>query len=144
MRVQLAQIVQNSPVQSGRIAPMPFRLTPFLSLFSSISLFGLPFLPLCGLVDGHEFFPSGWAVSDDPILPEKTHLVKPACQTKGVYAIEDKTDLEALYQLILEFVDQRRQASKGNLLTNLTKISIGGPPDFAANHDLYASGVKGA
>jgi hypothetical protein len=56
----------------------------------------------------------------------------------------DETDLEELYRLILEFVDQRRQASKGNLLTNLTKISIDGPPDFAANHDLYASGVKGA
>jgi hypothetical protein len=56
----------------------------------------------------------------------------------------DETELDELYRLILEFVDQRRKGSKGNLLTNLTKISIEGPPDFAANHDLYASGVKGA
>jgi hypothetical protein len=49
----------------------------------------------------------------------------------------DETDLEELYRLILEFVEQRRQASKGSLLTNLTKISIDGPPDFAANHDFY-------
>lgn len=55
----------------------------------------------------------------------------------------NETDLEELYHLILEFVDQRRRTSKGNLLTNLTKIRIEGPPDFAANHDLYTSGVKG-
>jgi hypothetical protein len=54
----------------------------------------------------------------------------------------DETDLEELYHLILEFVDHRQRASKGNLLTNLTEISIDGPPDFAADHDLYASGVK--
>lgn len=56
----------------------------------------------------------------------------------------DETELEELYRLILEFVEQRRQVSKGNLLTNLTQIRIDGPPDFSANHDLYASGVKGA
>jgi hypothetical protein len=56
----------------------------------------------------------------------------------------DETDLEELYHLILDFVEQRRQTSKGSLLTNLTQIRIDGPPDFAANHDLYASGVKGA
>lgn len=56
----------------------------------------------------------------------------------------DETELEELYQLILEFVDQRQQASKGSLLTNLTQIKIDGPPDFATNHDLYASGVKDA
>ena len=56
----------------------------------------------------------------------------------------DETDLEELYRLISEFVDQRRQASKASLLTNLTQIRIDGPSDFAANHNLYASGVKGA
>jgi hypothetical protein len=56
----------------------------------------------------------------------------------------DETDLEELYHLILDFVEQRRQTSKGSLLTNLPQIRIDGPPDFAANHDLYASGVKGA
>ena len=54
----------------------------------------------------------------------------------------DETDLEELYRLVLAFVEQRRQGSKGNLLTNLTQIKIDGPPDFAANHDLYASGIK--
>jgi hypothetical protein len=56
----------------------------------------------------------------------------------------DEADLEELYRLILEFIEQRRQASEGNLLTNLAQIKIDGPPDFAANHDLYASGVKDA
>ena len=56
----------------------------------------------------------------------------------------DETHLEELYRFILEFVAQRRQASKGSLLTNLTQIKIAGPPDFATNHDLYASGVKDA
>jgi hypothetical protein len=45
---------------------------------------------------------------------------------------------------ILEFINQRQQVSKGGLLTNLTQIKIVGPPDFATNHDLYASGVKDA
>jgi hypothetical protein len=48
----------------------------------------------------------------------------------------DETDLEELYHLILEFVEQRRQASKSSLLTNLTQIKIEGPPDFVANHDF--------
>ena len=56
----------------------------------------------------------------------------------------DEADLEELYKLILEFVEQRRLASKGNLLTNLAQIKIEGPSDFAANHDLYANGVKDA
>lgn len=54
----------------------------------------------------------------------------------------DETDLEELYRLILEFVDQRRHTPKNNLLTTLTQIKIDGPPDFAANHDLYATGFK--
>ena len=56
----------------------------------------------------------------------------------------DKTDLEELYRLILELVGQLRQASEGNLLTNLTQIRIDGPSDFAAHHNLHASGVKSA
>ncbi len=76
------------------------------------------------------------------VFGESTMTMKASIQAE----IEklDETDLEELHRLILEFVDQRRQASKGNLLTNLTKIRIDGPPDFGANHGLYASGVKSA
>jgi len=54
----------------------------------------------------------------------------------------DEAELEELYHVILDFIQQRHQSGEGNLLTNLAKIKISGPEDFADNHDLYMSGLE--
>lgn len=56
----------------------------------------------------------------------------------------DEPELRELYRLIRSFIESRRQAKKPDLLTGLAQIQIDGPPDFAANHDLYAGGEKNA
>jgi hypothetical protein len=103
---------------------MSFRLTPFLSLFSSISLFGLFFLPLFGLVDGYEIFPPGWAVIDAPILTEKTHLVKSACQTGGVYAIEFLFNCFAASRMLAYDDCRCQETNRRDLLYSLARIGL--------------------
>jgi hypothetical protein len=51
-------------------------------------------------------------------------------------------DLQALYELIRQFAQARRQAKQQTLMARLKSIAIDAPADLAADHDLYATGVK--
>jgi len=52
--------------------------------------------------------------------------------------------LEELYEIIKRFAQSKRQAKKQSLMSRLKGIAIDGPQDFAANHDLYVTGVRRA
>ena len=53
-------------------------------------------------------------------------------------------ELEELYRLIKHFTQAKQQGKNKSLMSKLKGIKIDGPADFAANHDLYATGVTGA
>jgi hypothetical protein len=50
--------------------------------------------------------------------------------------------LSELYRLIQHFQETRAAPPKPGILAKLRTITIQGPPDFAANLDLYLSGEK--
>lgn len=54
----------------------------------------------------------------------------------------DELELEALFALVREFLDQKDFESTDDILVQIGEIQIDGPEDFAENHDLYLSGEK--
>ena len=54
----------------------------------------------------------------------------------------DEEELEALFALIRQFLEQKENLSADDFLVRLGEIQIDGPEDFAENHDLYLSGEK--
>ena len=54
----------------------------------------------------------------------------------------DEDELEVLFALIRQFLEQKDEMPAGDLLVQLGEIVIDGPEDFAENHDLYLSGEK--
>lgn len=56
----------------------------------------------------------------------------------------EEENLKELYNLIISFIQKKRQEKKKSLLSNLKNIKIKGPEDFSINHELYASGKKHA
>jgi hypothetical protein len=54
-------------------------------------------------------------------------------------------ELSKVYRYIKQVEqDKPKTAKKKSLMASLSAIKIEGPEDFAANHDLYASGEKDA
>ena len=54
-------------------------------------------------------------------------------------------ELSKVYRYIKQVEqDKPKTAKKKSLMASLSAIEIEGPQDFAANHDLYASGEKHA
>jgi hypothetical protein len=54
-------------------------------------------------------------------------------------------ELSKVYRYIKQVAhDKPKTAKKKSLMASLSAIEIDGPKDFAANHDLYASGEKNA
>ena len=51
-------------------------------------------------------------------------------------------DLEALFVLIRDFLDQKSNDENVGFLERLSEITIEGPEDFSENFDLYLSGEK--
>ena len=51
-------------------------------------------------------------------------------------------DLEALFEVVLRFLEDKDGAQSSDFLIRLGEIQIDGPEDFAENHDLYLSGEK--
>jgi hypothetical protein len=56
----------------------------------------------------------------------------------------DEKYLDELYQIVRHFVDSKADARHSSLLARLRQIQIDGPEDFAAEHDSYIAGAKGA
>lgn len=54
----------------------------------------------------------------------------------------DDEDLEALFALVRQFLEQKDGPRAGDFLTRLGEVQIDAPEDFAENHDLYLSGEK--
>lgn len=54
----------------------------------------------------------------------------------------DEEDLEALFVLIRDFLDQKSNDENVGFLERLSEITIEGPEDFSENFDLYLSGEK--
>jgi hypothetical protein len=54
----------------------------------------------------------------------------------------NEEELEALFALVREFLEQKDNEENVGFLERLGEITIEGPEDFAENHDLYLSGVK--
>ncbi len=54
----------------------------------------------------------------------------------------DEDDLEALFVLIRDFLDQKSNDENVGFLERLSEITIEGPEDFSENFDLYLSGEK--
>ena len=54
----------------------------------------------------------------------------------------DEDDLEALFVLIRDFLDQKSNDENVGFLERLSEITIDGPEDFSENFDLYLSGEK--
>jgi hypothetical protein len=51
-------------------------------------------------------------------------------------------ELEALFALVQQFLEQRAGGTDDDFLVRLGDIQIDGPEDFAENLDLYLSGEK--
>ena len=51
-------------------------------------------------------------------------------------------ELEALFTLVREFLEQKGNDENVGFLERLGEITIDGPEDFAENFDLYLSGEK--
>jgi hypothetical protein len=51
-------------------------------------------------------------------------------------------ELEALFVLIRDFLDQKSNDENVGFLERLSEITIEGPEDFSENFDLYLSGEK--
>lgn len=56
----------------------------------------------------------------------------------------DEAELDELYDLVKQFVQERQEASKPSLMSKLKRIQIDAPEDFATNLDLYMSAEKRA
>lgn len=54
----------------------------------------------------------------------------------------NEDQLDEVYALIKQFVDEKQESNKPGLLQRLKRIQIDGPEDFAANLDLYLNGEK--
>lgn len=54
----------------------------------------------------------------------------------------NEDQLDEVYTLIKQFVDEKQESNKPGLLQRLKRIQIDGPEDFAANLDLYLNGEK--
>jgi hypothetical protein len=54
----------------------------------------------------------------------------------------NEEELEALFGLVRDFLDQKDAGLADDILMKLGEIQIDGPEDFAENHDLYLSGEK--
>lgn len=54
----------------------------------------------------------------------------------------DEDQLEEVYTLIKQFIDEKQESKKPGLMQRLKSIQIDGPEDFAANLDLYMNGEK--
>jgi hypothetical protein len=54
----------------------------------------------------------------------------------------DEAELEALFALVEQFLEQNEHLPVDDFLVRLGEIQIDGPEDFAENHDLYLSGEK--
>ena len=54
----------------------------------------------------------------------------------------NEEELEALFALVREFLDQKDIGQADDILMRIGEIQIDGPEDFAENFDLYLSGEK--
>ena len=54
--------------------------------------------------------------------------------------ILDDTTVDVVYQLVRQYMAEKREERSGDLLTMLKSVKIEGPPDFAANLDSYLYG----
>lgn len=54
----------------------------------------------------------------------------------------DEEELEALFALVQQFLEQRSADQTVGFLERLSEIRIDGPEDFSENFDLYLSGEK--
>jgi len=54
----------------------------------------------------------------------------------------DDQSTDAVLQFVRQLAALPPRPLKGDLLTRLQEVRIQGPPDFAANLDLYLSGEK--
>lgn len=54
----------------------------------------------------------------------------------------NEEELEALFALVQEFLEQKDGGPAEDFLIQLGEIRIDGPEDFAENHDLYLTGEK--
>ncbi len=54
----------------------------------------------------------------------------------------DEEDLEALFALVQQFLEQKDNAPPGDFLMQLGEIQIDGPEDLSENFDLYLRGEK--
>ncbi len=56
----------------------------------------------------------------------------------------DDQSADAVLTFVRQLAASQARQRKGDLLTRLQEVRIQGPPDFAANLDLYLSGEKSA
>ena len=54
----------------------------------------------------------------------------------------NEEELEALFALVQEFLEQKDNEENVGFLERLGEITIDGPEDFAENFELYLSGEK--
>lgn len=54
----------------------------------------------------------------------------------------DEEDLEALFAVVLRFLEDKDNVPSDDFLIRLGEIQIDGPEDFSQNFDLYLSGEK--
>ena len=54
----------------------------------------------------------------------------------------NEEELEALFALVQEFLEQKDNEENVGFLERLGEITIEGPEDFAENFELYLSGEK--
>ncbi len=54
----------------------------------------------------------------------------------------DETELEELFALVRQFLEDRRENEPEGFLERLGKIQISGPEDLSENLDLYLRGEK--
>ncbi len=53
-----------------------------------------------------------------------------------------RAELDELFMLILQFLEQKRQSKSGGILSRLAQIQFEGPEDLSVNHNLYITGEK--
>lgn len=54
----------------------------------------------------------------------------------------EEEHLDELYELIRQFIVNKKQTKKQSFMSKLRSIKIDAPEDLAENHDLYINGEK--
>lgn len=54
----------------------------------------------------------------------------------------DEEELDVLFALVQQFLEQRSDSSPAGFLERLSEIRISGPEDLSENFDLYLRGEK--